>query len=110
MVESSNFLLFLVVIVIGVLIFEYRHYTFKKKIGKQTEMVDVLPTDKMPNEDEFIYTIAENHDTYDEFIRSSDFDNYFQYWKTHPKSVEKVKELIESKNNKSFFKYKNIKY
>jgi len=105
MVESSNFLIFLVVIVIGVLIFEYRHSHYKKKIEKHTEMIDTLP-----NEDEFISTIADNHDTYDEFIRSSDFDNYFQYWKTHPKSVEKVKDIIESKKHKSFFKYKNIKY
>lgn len=110
MVESSNFLLFLVVIAMGVLIFGYRHYTFKKKIEKHTEMIDVLQTDKMPNEDDFISTIAESHKTYDEFIRSADFDNYFKYWETHPKSVEKVKELIESKNRKSFFKYKNIKY
>lgn len=110
MVESSNFLLFLVVIAMGVLIFGYRHYTFKKKIEKHTEMIDTLPTDTIPNEDEFIATIADNHDTYDEFIRSSDFDNYFQYWKTHPKAVEKVKDIIESKKHKSFFKYKNIKY
>jgi len=110
MVESSNVFFFLVVIALGVLIFEYKQSNLKKKIENHTEMIDVLPTDKMPNEDEFISTIAESHNTYDEFIRSADFDNYFQYWKTHPKSVEKVKELIESKNNKSFFKYKNIKY
>ena len=95
--------------VIGVLIFEYKHSHFKKPIENHTKMIDV-PLDKTPNEDKFISIIAESHKTYDEFIRSTDFDNYFQYWKTHPKSVEKVKELIESKNSKSFFKYKNIKY
>ena len=109
MVESSNFLIFLAVIAIGVLVFEYIQSNFKKKIEKHTKMIDA-PSDKIPNEDKFISIIAESHKTYDEFIRSTDFDNYFQYWKTHPKSVEKVKELIESKNNKSFFKYKNIKY
>ena len=98
MVESSNFLIFLVVVAIGILIFEYKHFNIKKE--KHTEVIDILPTDKMPNEEEFISIIAESHNTYDEFIRSSDFDNYFQYWKTHPKSVEKVKELIESKKNK----------
>lgn len=112
MVESSNILLFFVVIAIGVGIFYYKHFHYKTKIKRQSknsEPIDILPTD-INNEEEFMTMIAENHKSYEEFIRSSDFDNYFEYWKSHPKSVEKIKELIENKKNKSFFKYKNIKY
>lgn len=110
MVESSNFLIFLIILAIGILIFQYRHFHFKKKIEKHTSL-DTTSTidDKIQNEEEFLKDVAKSYDSYSDFLKSSDCDNYFAYWKSHPKSVEKIKELIESKT-KSFFKYKSVKY
>lgn len=66
--------------------------------------------DQNKENNDFIVYISHKYSSYEEFLKSEDFDNYFSYWNANTDQLEKLKSLLDNKNIKSFFKYKVIKY
>lgn len=95
----------------------YRYISRTNKDEKETQLsiktIDCFPDNRdqinIENEKEFISIIVDKYDTYEEFLTSIDFDNYFTYWNTHPEILEMIKKDIEEKKNTTF-KYKKINY
>lgn len=62
------------------------------------------------NEDEFIILISKKYKTYEDFLKSVDFNEYFTFWNNHKECLAEVKRLIEKPNNQNTFQYKSNKY
>lgn len=97
------------------------HSRFKNKETKITP-IQHLPDNNLepfPNnsnsdieiedQESFIKEIVSKYSSYQEFITSKDFDEYFNYFNKNPKVLEEIKDKIDHKHS-SFFKYKSVKY
>lgn len=101
-------------IIVGIIYYLYKQYETKDKyhyIRSTSSKIDDISNKKpiiIENEEDFISLISSKYKTYEDFLVSKDFDDYFTYWDTHENALSKLKELIEK--NKSTLHYKNIKF
>ena len=95
------------------------HSRFKNKETKITPIQHLPDNDLEPfpsnsdieieDQESFIEEIVSKYSSYQEFITSKDFDEYFNYFNKNPKVLEEIKDKIDYKHS-SFFKYKSVKY
>lgn len=63
----------------------------------------------LEDENEFLIMLSEKYDTYEDFLVSRDFDDYFSWWNDNPQKLDLLKKMIEdSKTN--IFKYKKVTF
>lgn len=96
----------LIATVTGILYFQYKD---KKKVTNKEShaliSINHIPVERKEkeaiiDEDGFISLIANKYKTYEDFLVSQDFDDYFTYWDSHPNSMEKVKTIITANKTK----------
>lgn len=117
MYEGLIILIFIVIIILQLIgVYIYNNRNKKHKEEKTTifnNIVDTFPSNReqiqIKNENEFINIIVNKYDTYEEFLTSLDFDDYFTYWNSHPEVLNTIKNKIEKKRNTTF-NYKKINY
>ena len=107
-------LLFSIVLVIHLINYRFKRITRKTDIQHLPESnLEPFPNDRKKIEIEdvesFIKEIVKKYSSYQDFIKSKDFDEFFTYWANHPKDLEKIRYDIEHKQT-SFLKYKSIRY
>lgn len=125
MVNSDSFegFFFSVIVICGLGLIGYAiDYRIKKIRKKKSNSINHLPVSNLepfPNsneqiniedQDAFIKDIVNRYSSYQEFITSKEFDEYFIYLHNNPKVLYDIKDKIEQKQNSSFFKYKITKY
>lgn len=108
MVNSDSFegFFFSVIVICGLGLIGYAIDYRIKKIRKKK-------SNEQPNiedQDAFIKDIVNRYSSYQEFITSKEFDEYFIYLHNNPKVLHDIRDKIEQKQNPSFFKYKITKY
>lgn len=94
----------IIIILIGI-IYKIRESSYSKSYHHK------LSKDHSDISTEFITRIANQYNTYEDFLINKDFDDYFLWWNSNPKELEKLKNMINDKKEKNnLFSYKKVNF